>query len=50
LRDEGVRVVMVTGDDRVTAEAVARMLASAAMSLSSVSVIGNALRLRRLSL
>jgi Cu+-exporting ATPase len=26
LRDEGVRVVMVTGDDRVTAEAVARKL------------------------
>jgi Cu+-exporting ATPase len=26
LRDEGVRVVMITGDDRVTAEAVARKL------------------------
>src|SRR5207244_4184417 len=75
LHEDGVRIVMLTGDSRTTAEAVARKLgidevvaevlpeqkgeivkglqaegSVVAMTFSSVSVILNALRLRRVPL
>lgn len=59
LRGRGLRVVMLTGDNRITAQAVARKLGieeieaevlpqekGGIVSLSSLSVMGNALRLR----
>jgi Cu+-exporting ATPase len=64
LREQGIRIMMLTGDNHITANAVANKLGidsviaevlpqqkneTAAMSLSSVSVIGNALRLKRIS-
>jgi Cu+-exporting ATPase len=42
LHEEGLRIVMLTGDSRATAETVARKL-----GMDEVSVVGNALRHRR---